>query len=58
MVRYADDGIIGCERREDAERIYKVLAARFEKQGLTLHPEKTKLLDFSKPENENKKGNG
>jgi hypothetical protein len=34
MVRYADDAIIGCERREDAERIYKVLAGRFEKYGL------------------------
>ena len=49
MVRYADDAIIGCEKREDAERIYAVLAARFEKYGLKIHPEKTRLLDFTKP---------
>jgi hypothetical protein len=57
MVRYADDAVIGCERREDAERIYKVLAARFEKYELKLHPEKTKLLDFTKPEGGKSKGN-
>jgi group II intron reverse transcriptase/maturase len=56
MVRYADDAIIGCESREDAERIMKVLAARFEKYGLKLHPEKTKLLDFTKPAGESRKG--
>ena len=46
-----------CELKEDAERIYKVLGARFEKFGLKLHPEKTKLLDFTKPKGEQRKGN-
>ena len=49
MVRYADDAVIMCELKEDAERIYKVLGARFEKYGLKIHPEKTRLLDFRKP---------
>jgi hypothetical protein len=56
MVRYADDAVIGCENHEDAERILKVLAARFEKYGLQLHPEKTRLLDFTKPAEGQRKG--
>jgi hypothetical protein len=31
MVRHADDAVIGCERKEDADRIMKVLALRFAK---------------------------
>jgi group II intron reverse transcriptase/maturase len=58
MVRYADDAIIGCEKKEDADRIMKVLALRFAKYGLTIHPEKTKLVDFTKPTGDSHKGNG
>jgi group II intron reverse transcriptase/maturase len=58
MVRYADDAVIMCELKEDAERIYKVLGARFEKYGLKIHPEKTRLLDFTKPGDGQGKGNG
>ena len=58
MVRYADDAVIFCELKEDAERIYKVLGVRFEKYGLKIHPEKTRLLDFRKPGDEQRKGNG
>ena len=57
MVRYADDAVIICEHKEDAERIYKVLGARFEKYGLKIHPEKTRLLDFTKPKDGQRKGN-
>ncbi|MDR0497029.1 MAG: group II intron reverse transcriptase/maturase [Treponema sp.] len=58
MIRYADDAIIFCELKEDAERIYKVLGLRFEKYGLKIHPEKTRLLDFTKPKDGQGKGNG
>jgi hypothetical protein len=63
MVRYADDAVIGCEKKSDrrsadADRIMKVLALRFAKYGLTIHPEKTKLVDFRKPAGENRQGNG
>jgi group II intron reverse transcriptase/maturase len=58
MVRYADDALIGCERKEDAERIFKVLSARFAKYGLTLHPQKTRLIDFTKPKSGQRKGSG
>jgi group II intron reverse transcriptase/maturase len=57
MVRYADDAVIMCELKEDAERIYKVLGLRFEKYGLKIHPEKTKLLDFTMPKVDQRKGN-
>jgi group II intron reverse transcriptase/maturase len=58
MVRYADDAVIYCELKEDAERIFKVLGARFGKYGLKIHPEKTRLLDFKKPLEGRGKGNG
>jgi hypothetical protein len=49
MVRFADDAVLVFERREDAERVMEVLPKRFEKYGLKLHPEKTRLLDFKRP---------
>jgi hypothetical protein len=50
MARYADNAIIGCEKQEDGDRIMKVPALRFAKHGLTIHPEKTMLIDFTRPE--------
>jgi len=47
MVRYADDCILGFEREEDAHRVMNVIGKRFAKFGLTLHPEKTRVIDFS-----------
>ncbi len=49
LVRYADDFVIVFEHRDDAARVYAVLPQRFAKYGLTLHPEKTKLLPFERP---------
>lgn len=49
LVRYADDFVIVFERRDEAERVYAVLPQRFAKYGLSLHPEKTKLLAFERP---------
>jgi len=49
LVRYADDFVIGVEREEDARRLMEVLPKRFSKYGLTLHPEKTKLVPFAPP---------
>jgi len=56
MVRYADDAVILCKYKEDAEKIYKVLGKRFEKYGLKINPEKTRLLDFNRPEDDQRKG--
>ena len=49
MVRYADDLLICCEREEDARRLMDVLPKRFERFGLKLHPEKTRLVPFRSP---------
>jgi RNA-directed DNA polymerase len=46
LVRYADDFVIGFSLEEDARRVMEVLPKRFGKYGLTLHPEKTRLVPF------------
>lgn len=56
FVRYADDGVFGFEYEEDARRVMAVLGKRLERFGLTLHPEKTRLLDFRRPSEERKEG--
>ncbi len=49
LLRFADDFVIGCELESDARRVMEVLPKRFERYGLTIHPEKTKLVKFGKP---------
>ena len=49
LIRYADDFIIGCELEEDASRLMAVLPKRFERFKLSIHPEKSKLVDFRSP---------
>jgi len=48
VVRYADDFVMGFEFREDAERCLRELRGRMQKFGLTLHPAKTRLLEFGR----------
>ncbi len=50
LVRYADDVVIIFSNEQDARRVCKVLPKRFAKYGLTLHPEKTRLVDFRRPD--------
>jgi RNA-directed DNA polymerase len=50
LVRFADDFIIGFEREDDARRLMDVLPKRFNRFGLTIHPTKTALISFGKPE--------
>jgi group II intron reverse transcriptase/maturase len=49
LIRYADDFVIGFTREEDARRVLAVLPQRFGKYGLTLHPDKTRLVPFRQP---------
>ena len=49
LIRYADDFVIVFQLKYDADRVMNVISKRFEKYGLTLHPDKTKLLDFRSP---------
>ena len=49
LVRYCDDFVIGFELEEDARRVMEVLPQRMGKYGLSLHPDKTRLLPFRRP---------
>jgi len=49
LVRYADDMVFVFEREDDATRVFDVLPKRFGKYGLTLHPEKTRMVKFNRP---------
>ncbi len=56
LVRYADDFIIIFKREDDARKVQAVLPKRLGKYGLTLHPEKTRLVRFTRPESKPGKG--
>jgi RNA-directed DNA polymerase len=58
LVRYADDFVIIFERKADAERMLEVLPKRFGKYGLTLHPTKTRLVPFRRPDRSSGDGGG
>jgi RNA-directed DNA polymerase len=47
-IRYADDAILCFQYREDALKVLRVLPKRFEKFGLRLHPDKTRLVEFGR----------
>jgi RNA-directed DNA polymerase len=46
LVRFADDLVMAFENILDAERVQAVLGKRFARYGLTLHPDKTRFIDF------------
>jgi RNA-directed DNA polymerase len=50
LVRYADDLVMGFACEEDARRVRDVLPKRFGKHGLTIHPDKTRLVPFVRPD--------
>lgn len=47
IIRFADDFLLCFERKEDAERVYKVLPKRLAKYGLSLNEEKTQIVDVT-----------
>ena len=49
LVRYADDMVIVIERESDAHRVLAVLSKRLGRFGLTMHPEKSRLVRFRRP---------
>ena len=50
LIRYADDFVMGFTCEEDARRVLEVLPKRFGKYGLTIHPDKTRLVAFQPPD--------
>src|SRR6266571_2379499 len=57
-IRFADDAVLCFQYREDAEKVMEVLPKRFARYGLTLHPEKTRLVDFGRYAGEHAKRQG
>jgi len=58
IVRYADDFIVGFEHEKDARRFLDALRQRFEEFALSLHPEKTRLIEFGRFAAEDRKRRG
>jgi group II intron reverse transcriptase/maturase len=50
LIRYADDFVIVFTHESDARRVQEVLPKRLARFGLTLHPDKTRLVQFLRPE--------
>ena len=48
IVRYADDVVVGFEREADANRFLEAMRTRFEEFALSLHPDKTRLIEFGR----------
>ena len=58
IVRYADDFIIGFQHESDARRFLDEMRERLQKFALTLHPEKTRLIEFGRFAAERRKRRG
>ena len=50
MVRFADDFVMGFANKSDAESMLEALKARFAAYGLQVHPQKTQLVQFKRPQ--------
>jgi group II intron reverse transcriptase/maturase len=58
LIRYCDDFVCCFQHEDDAERFYHALPKRFAKFGLSLAPEKTKILEFGRFARENRARHG
>ncbi len=50
LVRYADDFVMGFQRKDEAERVYQVLPLRFQKYGLSINLDKSRVVRFARPQ--------
>jgi RNA-directed DNA polymerase len=48
IVRYADDIVVGFEHEADARRFWDAMRKRLEEFSLSLHPDKTRLIEFGR----------
>jgi RNA-directed DNA polymerase len=58
VVRFADDFVVGFQHRKEADRFLAELRERFARFGLTLHPDKTRLIEFGRYADPNRRGRG
>lgn len=49
LIRFADDAVLVFASEEDARKVMEILPKRFARYGLTLHPEKTRVVNFTRP---------
>src|SRR5271169_3225170 len=48
MVRYADDTVVGFQHESDARRFWDAMRQRLREFSLSLHPDKTRLIEFGR----------
>lgn len=58
VVRFADDFVVGFEHRHEAERFWREGGERFARFALELHPEKTRLIEFGRFADANRRRRG
>src|SRR3954451_18015753 len=58
MVRYADDIVVGFQHEDEARRFWEEMRERLRAFSLTLHPEKTRLIEFGRFAARNRKMRG
>ena len=58
IVRYADDLVVGFEHEDDARRFLDAMRTRLEGFSLSLHPDKTRLIEFGRQAAAKRKGQG
>src|SRR3989441_2625608 len=58
FVRFADDFVAGFEHREEAERFLAELRERFARFGLQLHADKTRIVEFGRFAEQNRRNRG
>jgi RNA-directed DNA polymerase len=58
IVRYADDVVVGFEHENDARRFWDAMRERLQKFSLSLHPDKTRLVEFGRFAAANRKRRG
>jgi RNA-directed DNA polymerase len=58
IVRYADDAVLGFEHEAEARRFLEDMRSRFAEFSLSLHPDKTRLIEFGRHAAANRKRQG
>ena len=58
IVRYADDFIVGFEHEHEARHFLDTLRERLKEFALSLHPEKTRLIEFGREAENNRRRHG
>jgi RNA-directed DNA polymerase len=58
MVRYADDTVVGFQHEKDARRFWGAMCQRLQEFSLSLHPDKTRLIEFGRHAAQNRERRG